>query len=238
MPIVEFLLAIFVQPLMAIYSSVFDYFYDLSDSGGLSIILFGACVNIVLLPLYYQMEVSGREEVGNRASMLEEINRVKKYYAGREQYYYIKTIHRCYKYNTLSPVFSAVDLYFQVLIFATVYVFLNSIAVFEGIGFLFVHALSEPDALLGGINVLPLIMTSINVVSLIVYTGDRSKRIQGLGLALLFFVILYDSSAALLIYWTTNNIVSLIKNVVVVNVWPKAVVFLEKTGIKNLVMPQ
>ena len=77
-----------------------------------------------------------------------------------------------------------------------------------------------PDALLtiGGlsINLLPVLMTVINIISSSIYTkgAPLKEKVQLYGMALLFLVLLYDSPSGLVLYWTANNTFSLIKNII------------------------
>jgi hypothetical protein len=82
--------------------------------------------------------------------------------------------------------------------------------------------LSLPDKFLvfggGGtysLNILPFIMTIINCISGAVYTKGfpAREKIQIYGMAVVFFVLLYNSPAGLVLYWTANNIFSLLKNI-------------------------
>ena len=65
------------------------------------------------------------------------------------------------------------------------------------------------------INVLPVLMTAINMVSSAIYTKGLSvkEKIQPYATALVFLVLLYNSPALLVLYWTMNNIYSLCKNI-------------------------
>jgi len=89
----------------------------------------------------------------------------------------------------------------------------------NGQKFKFLIDLGAPDRLLWGINILPIIMTIINCVSGAIYAkGLQLKdKIQLYGIALVFFVLLYNSPSALVLYWTCNNIYNLIKNIIINN---------------------
>ena len=65
------------------------------------------------------------------------------------------------------------------------------------------------------INLLPIIMTAVNLVSCIIFTkGSTPKtKIQLYAMAVFFLFFLYTSPAGLVFYWTLNNIFSLIKTV-------------------------
>ena len=77
-----------------------------------------------------------------------------------------------------------------------------------------------PMRILSGfsINILPIVMTLINIVSIIVYTkgSPLKEKIQLYVMAVLFLVLLYKSPSGLVLYWTMNNIFSLAKNILLV----------------------
>ncbi len=102
------------------------------------------------------------------------------------------------------------------------YHFLSHLTLFQGVSFGPIRDLSLPDGALtiGGIaiNILPILMTIVNIVSSSIYSKKTSLRdkIQLYGLALIFLVLLYRSPSGLVFYWLLNNIFSLCKNIVMV----------------------
>lgn len=66
------------------------------------------------------------------------------------------------------------------------------------------------------LNLLPVLMTLVNIASSAVYLKDLPLRdkVQTYSLALIFLVLLYASPSGLVCYWLLNNLFSLAKNVV------------------------
>ena len=64
-------------------------------------------------------------------------------------------------------------------------------------------------------NILPIIMTAVNLVSCVIFTkGSLLKtKIQLYAMALFFLVFLYTSPSGLVFYWTLNNLFSLVKTI-------------------------
>ncbi|HEY0686009.1 MAG TPA: YidC/Oxa1 family membrane protein insertase [Steroidobacter sp.] len=205
----EVLDQIFLQPLMLIYS--YAWF---SDQAGPQLVIFSVLLNVALLPLYYQMEQRSKAARAIRQRVASEVARMKRHFRGRERYFYIRTVYRHYRYHPISEVLGSADLFVQIVVFVTVYRFLSGLEVLVGAPFGPIADLSRPDGLLGGVNVLPLLMTAINAASVYYYVEDRGKRLQAWLLATLFLVLLYQSAAALTLYWTLNNLFSLVRNVV------------------------
>ncbi len=212
MPVMDTLELVFITPLMTLYRWLFDLLVEGLGSRPWSIVAFAVVLNLILLPLYVQMERGGRQAAARRAAMDKEIARIKAHFKGRERYYYVTTIHRHFGFKPISVVFGSFDLYLQVLVFVTVYHFLSDVK-FGGWRLMGISHLNRPDGLLWGANLLPFVMTAANIVSAVLYSADAKRRRNAILLALLFLVLLYDSPAALLVYWTTNNLISLVRNV-------------------------
>jgi membrane protein insertase Oxa1/YidC/SpoIIIJ len=206
-------------PFTLLYRGVFDVFVRTVGPGA-ALVLFALTVNALLLPVYAQMETRGQAARQRRAAMDAEIARVSRAFKGRERYYYVQTIRRHFGYRPLSSLFDASDLAFQVVVFITVYRFLVAAPELQGASFGPIADLGRPDTLLAGGHLLPLLMTAANVISVSLYTEDRSKRRQGFVLATVFLALLYSSPAGLVLYWTTNNVASLVRNVVMRRVVP------------------
>jgi membrane protein insertase Oxa1/YidC/SpoIIIJ len=208
----EILDNIFVGSLLQIYDAIFPTSLEMSHPIG-ALAVFSCTLNLILMPLYYQMERAGQAGRLIHRKMSAEIARIKKYYKGRERYFYIRTIHRQFGYHPMSTVLGSGDLYLQIIVFATVYRYLSTHPMLTGPNF-GLFDLRNPDGILFGVNVLPILMTLINVASTMLYATDPGKRKQAFLLAGLFLVLLYRSPAGLVVYWTFNNLFSLVRNLV------------------------
>lgn len=75
--------------------------------------------------------------------------------------------------------------------------------------------LSSPDNLLNGVNLLPLLMTAINIIgAFAIKNFSMKERIQASIIAILFLILLYDAPSALLIYWTFNNFLTIFTSLI------------------------
>jgi membrane protein insertase Oxa1/YidC/SpoIIIJ len=207
----ELLDTLFLQPLMLIYGFVFALLPDWLGTGG-RLIAFGVIVNLVLLPVYSQMEQRSRAGRAVKEQVAREVARMKAHFRGRERYFYIRAVYRQYRYHPISELLGSADLFVQILVFATVYRFLSSLDALGGQSFGPIADLSRPDMLLGGVNLLPFLMTAINSAAVFAYVENRTRRMQALALAGIFLVLLYSSASGLVLYWTTNNLFSLVRN--------------------------
>lgn len=209
--VIEVLDILFIQPLMVIYAFLFEL--PPGDVGvGPRVVVFSILLNLALSPVYRQMELRGRAGRAIKEKVAREVARLKRHFRGRELYFYIRTAYRQHNYHPISELLGSADLFVQILVFATVYRYLHGLEALEGAAFAGIPDLSRPDALLGGVNLLPLLMTLINAAVVFLHVSDRAKRIQALALAGIFLVLLYGSPSGLVLYWTMNNLFSLVRN--------------------------
>ena len=207
------LYTLFIQPLESLMAWFYASFYNLTGNYGLSIILLSLTVNTILLPLYAIANRFKDNEKKEKEKMADELENISNY-SGAEKYYYIREIYRRHGYHPLKSLRVALGFLIQVPFFIAVYHFLGHYENFSGVGFLFIKDLSRPDALFKGINILPFVMTGINLISVFVFTRgiDKSEKLQLYGLSALFLGLLYNSPAGLVFYWTMNNVFSLGKS--------------------------
>jgi hypothetical protein len=77
--------------------------------------------------------------------------------------------------------------------------------------FLFIKNLGLQDNLMGGVNLLPILMTVINMLAVMCMTSFPKERRQGYSIAIFFLILLYMSPAGLVLYWTSNNLINLFR---------------------------
>lgn len=201
---------VFLQPLLQLCGELFAWVNGLTGTPGWSLILLGVIVNAILLPLYIQMERSGRAQREVDAQIRGEVNRIKKHFSGREAYYYVQTTYRVHNYSPIRQVFRSFDLFVQMFVFSTMYRFLSDCEAIQGVCFGPIGDLASADGLVLGINILPLVMTGVNLLSVFAY--DAAKRKQGIVLSLIFLFLLYSSPSGLVLYWISSNLFSWLRN--------------------------
>ncbi|HVZ34143.1 MAG TPA: YidC/Oxa1 family membrane protein insertase [Polyangiaceae bacterium] len=215
-----------LEPVLAIFRAIFSFWQNHTPTLGLSLIAFSLSINFLLAPIYGEMERREAAQSERRSKIQREVERMRKHFRGRERYFYIQTIYRHYHYSPALALLGSGSLLLQILLFYTAYRFLRDEPQFTGVAFGSIPSLSEPDHLLWGLNLLPVLMTAANVASAFLHSNERRQRLQASALAGVFLVLLYSSPSALLVYWTTNNVVSLFRNLarrmgqhVVPNAW-------------------
>lgn len=132
----------------------------------------------------------------------------------------LQTYYRQNHYKQTDSLRGSLALALEIPFFITAYQFISGLGILNGVSFGFIRNLAKPDALLvlGSltINLLPLLMTALNIISTALFTRNAPKKtkIQLYAMAAFFLVFLYGSPSALLIYWTANNAISLLKSIV------------------------
>jgi len=207
---------IFIYPLEFLMKTILEFSHSLTDNYGLSIIILSIIVNIMLLPLYYMAEKWKAKDKAIQDSMKPEIDNIKKHYKGQERHFYIQTIYRRYGYHPLSSIKASVGFLIQIPFFFAAFHLLSNYQALNGVSFGILKDLGSPDHLISGINILPIVMTIVNLLSAYIYIEllNKSEKIQLFALAFIFLVVLYNEPAGLLLYWTMNNVFSLMKNIV------------------------
>jgi len=218
--IVDLLYTAFIYPLEYVMSICLNSGYRITGSYGTSLIILSIAVNIFLLPLYYLAEKWKFQEKTIRRKMEPELASIQQHSQPREKHYYTQEVYRRFGYHPLSAVKVSFGFLIQVPFFFSAYHLLSHFSAWEGKGFLLFHDLSAPDGLIQfagvSLNLLPLVMTAINLASAYVYATHMSdnEKVQLWLLSLVFLVVLYGSPAGLVFYWTVNNLFSLVKNIV------------------------
>ena len=144
---------------------------------------------------------------------------IRKVFKGDERFMMLQTYYRQNHYKPYYALSGSVSLLLEIPFFIAAFRFLSELDLFIGASFGPIADLSQPDRLLPvaghHINLLPILMTLINIVSGVIYTRGMplKSKIQLYGMALIFLVLLYSSPSGLVFYWTLNNLFSLVKNI-------------------------
>ncbi len=200
---------------------LFEVIFSLSNrvlNVGMSIVALSLAINILVLPLYRRADAIQEEERQTEARLNPGIKHIRKAFHGDEQFMMLQTYYRQNHYSPVHALKGIIPLMLEIPFFIAAYQFLSRLGSLQGASLGPIQDLSAPDRLLqiGGLsfNLLPILMTAINLFSSLIYTKGAPIRtkIQLLGMALIFLVLLYDSPAGLTFYWTLNNLFSLVKN--------------------------
>ncbi|MCR5335826.1 MAG: membrane protein insertase YidC, partial [Synergistes sp.] len=220
MTIVKLIYQLLFGPLELFFETVYGIAYNIVGSTGAAIIPLSLCVNFLLLPLYNSADAMQREESEHEKQMAEGVAHIKKTFKGDERYMMLQAYYRVNHHKPVYALRSSLAILLEIPFFVAAYHFLATYPGLNGAVFGPLKNLAAPDRLLQigslPINVLPILMTAINIVSASIYAKDmtRKDKIKLYAMALVFLAVLYFSPSGLVFYWTLNNLFSLVKNVV------------------------
>ncbi len=222
-----------IRPLEILFETVFFILFRLTGKPLFTIVGLSIFVNILVLPLYRRADRLQSEQRSAEKQMEKSLSHIKKTFKGDEKVMMTQAYYRISGYKPIFALKGASSLLLQIPFFIAAYRFLSGVSVLDGMPSLLVRSFSDPASSfflikdlgapdgalsIGGIsiNVLPVLMTLINIISGTVYSRDHlvKEKVQLIVTALVFLVLLYNSPSGLVLYWTFNNIFSLCKNVV------------------------
>jgi membrane protein insertase Oxa1/YidC/SpoIIIJ len=168
------LFSVIIEPLIYIVELAYALSYKVLQNPGLAIVCVSVVVNFLCLPLYSMADAQQQAERDKQKSMERWVNHIKEHFKGDEQYMMLSTYYRQQHYSQLSQLTGSVSLLLQILVFMAAYGYLSGLAVLKGSPFLMISDLGSLDAMrtLRGmaVNVLPPVMTELNLVSSALYT--------------------------------------------------------------------
>ncbi|SCW66728.1 membrane protein insertase, YidC/Oxa1 family, C-terminal domain-containing protein [Ruminococcaceae bacterium YRB3002] len=219
MSIPDILYTIIISPLELLFELIFAFSYKIIPAPAVNLVIMSIAVNLLVLPLYrradrIQMETRNREN-----ELRPVIDHIKKCFRGDEKVLMLQTYYRINNYSPLSSLKSVLSIFLQIPFFIAAYRFLSDLQLLSGQSMGPVADLSKPDGLITigavSINLLPVIMTAVNIISSEIYTKGQpfKDKITLYLTALVFLVLLYNSPSGLVFYWTLNNAFSLVKNI-------------------------
>ena len=208
-----------IEPLKLVFEVIFHAANYFIGHPGLAIIVLSLLMNILVLPLYRRADLMQEAARDVDMKLRDGVAHIKKTFSGDERMMMLQTYYRQNNYKPTDALNGSVSLLLEIPFFMAAYQFLSSLEILDGVSLGPIKDLGAPDGLIviGGIaiNLLPILMTLINVISSALYLKGfpLKTKIQLYGMALFFLVFLYTSPAALVFYWTLNNVFSLVKTI-------------------------
>lgn len=214
------LYTLIIYPIELLFEIVFSVIFKASGNVVISVVILSLVFNLVVLPLYRRADSIQEEAREKEIRLAPVIKHIKGAFKGDERFMMLQTYYRQNDYSPANVLKSSVSLLLQIPFFIAAYRMLSNCSILSGAAAGPIKDLSAPDGLLviGGlaINVLPVLMTVINIISGVIYGKGLplKSKIQMYLISAVFLVFLYNSPSGLVLYWTLNNVFSLGKNIV------------------------
>jgi membrane protein insertase, YidC/Oxa1 family, C-terminal domain len=210
----EALYLVLIAPIRLALLFVLEQAYGVTDSYGFAIIALSLAFNLALLPAYHLAEKVQNRERKIQRRMAPKIEEFKFAFKGEERYWMMRALYRQHGYHPVYALRGLLPLAIQIPFFVATFGLLSDYEPLVGESFMMIQDLGRPDHLLFGINILPILMTALNLLAVHLYARQlpRQEKIQSYVIALVFLVLLYRSPAGLVLYWTINNMISVFKS--------------------------
>ena len=209
-----------ITPLVYLFQFIFIFVYSRTLNFFVSTFILSLCVNVLTLPLYNRADIMQKNEFSKKRELEKWEKHIKKTFKGEEKFMMLQTYYRQKGYKPYQSLNGVLPLLLEIPFFVAAYSFLSGLNLITGVSLWRIADLSQPDKLISfsgvAINILPIIMTIINLLSVKVYSDDISlkNKLQLYVFAIIFLILLYNSPSLLCIYWIMNNLFSLIKNII------------------------
>ena len=220
MEFLSLLYQLIFMPLQIIFEVIYYLAFRVIGNPGISIIALSFIVNLLVLPLYNRADAIQEAERDMEVKLSKGVEHIKKTFKGDEQLMILQTYYRQNGYSPLDSIKGSISLFLEIPFFVAAYQFLSHLEILNGASLGPIKDLGAPDGLLTvagmTINVLPFIMTAVNLVSAYIFTKDLTSKtkVQLYSMACFFLVFLYASPAGLVFYWTLNNLFNLVKTII------------------------
>lgn len=203
-----------IYPLECIYKVLYLFFAEALDHYGLALIVLSLMTSFIIHPFMKWATKLQKEEKHLQDVMKPQLDIIKEDSKGAEQYERIQRMYKRYGYHPVMAIRSAIGVALQIPFLMAAFYMLSKLPDIQGVPWGFIKDLGKPDSLLlGRFNVLPFVMTAVNLLGAYTTKGfNKRDRLQAIVIATLFLVLLYTAPSALLIYWTCNNLWTFLGN--------------------------
>ena len=197
----DLLFSLTIGPLQLIYEILYNGLVSITHNYGWALILLSFVTTLITVPLGKAVSNHIRKERLIESILDPQIKKIKATSTGAEQSKRIRNLYKRYSYNPLYSIRLAFGVLIQLPFLIGAYWMIAEHPSLGGISFGPIADLSQPDKLLGDINVLPLIMTAANLgVVAISAQMPKRDRIQAIVIAILFLVLLLTLLRYLIIF--------------------------------------
>ena len=202
-----------------LYRQLFLFLWNYLGFFG-AIVGISVIVSMVCLPLYAiigKMVAKENELQGELYPLIVELKR--KYSDDSAAYQAaLERLYNRYQYNPFLAIRKVLPLFVALPFLFLTYYMLEGTEQLNGVSFLCFRDVGKADGLLWGVNLLPFVMTGVNLLTAFATPGLTMKdRNQAVLIAVFFLVFLYTANAALMIYWCLNQFFNMLRSLYIDN---------------------
>ena len=208
-----YFLATVLSPVVWLMELTLDFYARLFTSTGISILLLSFTFALLLLP-FQRMAQRSERRISEKMKFVDtKVQCLKGELKGEELFFATEKIYQKHGYHPIQSVGLGASFFVMLPVLISAILLFTGSETLNGKSFLFISDLSEPDGLLGPINVLPLLMSAITIIDAkLRFKNDRKSQYRFFFIAGLLLLIVYNLASGLVLYWTGSNVMSLIMN--------------------------
>lgn len=196
-----------IYPIECFYKVLYLALSEVLNSYGVALVFLSVVTYLLMRPLMNWAKKFQTDEKNIQAVLAPQLATIKENFSGAQQHEKIQRLYKRYAYHPVLAIRSAAGIILQLPFLMAAYFMLDGLIDIIGQSWWIISDLSEPDKLLGGVNLLPFLMTAINLVGAFLAKDFSGRdKFQSFIIAILFLILLYNAPSALLIYWTCNNL--------------------------------
>jgi len=175
-----FLYYLLIRPIEIVLEFVYRMALTATFNYGFSIIILSLVINILILPLYQRADSLQTEAANKEKKISKWISHIRKSFKGDERFMIQSAYYRIEGYSVLTQLNGVLPLVIEIPFFIAAYHFLSGYIDLPGNAFGVIADLGQPDQLIHigsvNINLLPILMTMINIFSSLVYAQDMTAK--------------------------------------------------------------
>ena len=207
----------FLEKILSPFVYTIKNYYLLIDSllsfPAISIVVTSLSISIFLIPILRIARVYEDNASIKINHIQEKKKKIPPTHNGEERFRAIEEIYKKNKFHPIQNIYTGLSLYTILPILISAYLFfLNNINIFDVDAFDVIN-LSQPDKLLGTLNLLPILIFITNYIDSS-YRYYKIKSGQNTYLVISFFVciLIYNMPSCMTLYWLTSSIFSFFIN--------------------------
>ena len=207
----------FLEKILSPFIYIIKNYYLLIDSllnfPAISIVITSLSISIFLIPILRAARAYEDNASIKINHIQEKLKKIPPTYNGEKRFRAIEEIYNKNNFHPIQNIYTGISFYIILPILISAYLFfLNNIIIFDVDVFNVIN-LSQPDKLLGTLNLLPILIFITNYIDSS-YRYYEIKSGQNTYLAISFFVciLIYNMPSCMTLYWLTSSIFSLLIN--------------------------
>lgn len=202
-----------LSPFIYIIKNYYLFMDSLLSLPAISIVVTSLSISVLLMPVLRVARVYEDNASIKINDIQEKLKKIPPSHNGEERFRAIEEIYNNNNYHPIQNIYTGISFYVILPILISAYLFfLNNLIIFDVDSFNVIN-LSQPDKLLGTINLLPILIFITNYIDSS-YRYYEIKSGQSTYLLISFFVciLIYNMPSCMTLYWLTSSIFSFFIN--------------------------